>query len=187
MTSKGLRKFFRRRYRDVFATSITGTTAAQIRATREKRGWSQHELAEKAGMAQARISLLENPNYESPSLSTLKRVANALDVALVVRFTSFGKFFALVDSEEPGTLALPSFEEEFGTEADPIVTPREKVIDLTRMLGRDVHKGDPKDLSGLLSLSQQGAGSSPPQPKQGSLSIPALPQGSQPNPLSNAR
>jgi len=118
-------------------------------------------LAEKVGMAQARISLLENPNYENPSLSTLKRVANALDIALVVRFTSFGKFFALVDSEEPRTLALPSFEEEFGTEANPIVTPSRKVIDFPRMLHMNGQTGASKAPAALLSQPHQGSRSNP--------------------------
>ena len=118
MSFKHLRKFFRKRYRDVFGVSITGTTAAQIRAMREARHWSQEELAEKVGMGQARISLLENPNYENLSLNTLKRVANAFDVALVVRFAPFSKLLETLDSETSDTLAVPSFVEEFGTEDD---------------------------------------------------------------------
>ena len=131
MSFKNLRKFFRKRYRDVFGTSITGTTAAQIRAMREKKGWSQEELAKKLGMGQARISLLENPNYENLSLNTLKRVANAFDVGLVVRFVPFSKLIEMVDNETSDTLAVPSFENECGTEANPVTTPSEKEIDIT--------------------------------------------------------
>jgi transcriptional regulator with XRE-family HTH domain len=135
MTFRRLRKFFRRRYRDIFATSITGTTAAQIRSMREKEGWSQEELAQKTGMGQARISLLENPNYQNLSLKTLKRIANVFDVALVVRFEPFSRLFAIIDSETSKTLAVRSFVEEFGTEANPITTPAEKVVDLAKHLG----------------------------------------------------
>ncbi|MBV8358602.1 MAG: helix-turn-helix transcriptional regulator [Deltaproteobacteria bacterium] len=130
MRFKNLRKFFRKRYRDIFGTSITGTTAAQIRAMREKKGWSQQDLAKEAEMGQARISLLENPNYQTLSLNTLKRIANVFDVALVVRFVPFSKLFAMLDNETEETLAVPSFEEEFGTEANPIVTPCAKVSGL---------------------------------------------------------
>lgn len=134
MSFSNLRKFFRRQYRDVFGTSITGTTAAQIRAMRESRGWNQQELADKAGMGQARISLLENPNYDKLSLKTLKRIANAFDVALIVRFAPFSKLLEILRSETAESLDVPGFEDEFGTEANPIITPRHKVIDLTERL-----------------------------------------------------
>ena len=134
MGFKKLRKFFRKQYRNVFGTSITGTTAAQIRAMREKEGWNQQQLAEKAEMGQARISLLENPNYQNLSLNTLKRIANVFDVALVVRFVPFSKLFVMLDNETQETLAVPSFEDEFGTEANPITTPSEKIGDMAEYL-----------------------------------------------------
>jgi len=128
MSFRNLRKFFRKRYRDIFGTSITGTTAAQIRAMREKANWTQEELAKQADMGQARISLLENPNYQNLSLQTLKRIANVFDVALIVRFVPFSQLFLFIDNETTETLAVASFTEEFGSEAQPIVTPSEKVI-----------------------------------------------------------
>jgi transcriptional regulator with XRE-family HTH domain len=101
-----MNKLARKTYRDVFGTSITGTTAAQIRLMREQRGWSQQELAAKTGMGQARISLLENPNYQNLSLNTLKKVANAFDVALIVRFVSFAQLNQMLDDETEETLSL---------------------------------------------------------------------------------
>jgi transcriptional regulator with XRE-family HTH domain len=64
--------------------------ATQIKVLREQREWSQEELARHAEMKQARISLLENADYGSWSISTLKRLANAFDLALRVSFESFG-------------------------------------------------------------------------------------------------
>jgi len=130
MSFNGVRKFFRKRYRDVFGVSITGTTAAQIRAMREQRQWSQEELARRVGMGQARISLLENPNYENLSLNTLKRVANAFDVALVVRFVPFSKLIEMLDTETSESLAVPGFLEEFGTEDDSVATVSGKAAKL---------------------------------------------------------
>jgi transcriptional regulator with XRE-family HTH domain len=140
MSFRSFRKFFRKRYRDVFGTSITGTTAAQIYAMREQRGWSQEELAQKVGMGQARISLLESPNYENLSLKTLKRLANVFDVALVVRFAPFSQLLDMIDGETPETLAVPSFLNEFGTGEVPIVEPSAKVSDFDespKKYGRD--------------------------------------------------
>jgi transcriptional regulator with XRE-family HTH domain len=148
MSFRSLRKFFRKRYRDIFGTSITGTTAAQIRAMRERRNWSQAELAQKVGMGQARISLLENPNYENLSLKTLKRIANAFDVTLIVRFAPFSKLFATIDSETSATLAVPSFVDEFGTEEAPIVTSHKKVIDLEDRLRNMVRMGGKQQTAG---------------------------------------
>lgn len=124
MSSRKPRKFFRKQYREVFGTSITGTTSAQIRAMRERLRMSQQELAEEVGMGQARISLLENPNYQGLSLATLKRIANAFDVALVVRFEPFSKLFKIIDSETEASLAPRGFSEEFGSEAEPASAAR---------------------------------------------------------------
>jgi transcriptional regulator with XRE-family HTH domain len=149
MSFRSLRKFFRKRYRDIFGTSITGTTSAQIRAMREERKWSQEELAQRVGMGQARISLLENPNYENLSLNTFKRIANAFDVALIVRFAPFSKLFAIVDNETFETLAVPSFVDEFGTAEAPIVTPRAKVIDFEDRLRKMVRTGGNQEIGGV--------------------------------------
>ena len=176
MTFKRLRKFFRKRYRDIFATSITGTTAAQIHAMREKEGWSQEELAQKAGMGQARISLLENPNYQNLSLSTLKRIANVFDVALVVRFEPFSRLFAIIDNETSKTLAVPSFVEEFGTEATPITTPAEKISDMAQYQMLRTFQQGPTLETRTYEPPQQGSGADtmkdviPPAPT-GSLAV----------------
>src|SRR5689334_2869128 len=64
--------------------------ATQLKVLREQRGLSQQALAELADMKQTRISLLENVNYGSWSIQTLRRIAHALDVALNVSFEEVG-------------------------------------------------------------------------------------------------
>ena len=84
----------------------------QIRALRESRNWTQKELADRAGKSQAVISRLENPAYASFTLKTLLELAEALDVALLVKYVSYNRFlneFKNLDSE---SLAPVSFEEE---------------------------------------------------------------------------
>lgn len=85
-----------RAYRALFVeTQIETLIPFQIRAMRERRGWTQRELAEHANMAQARISVLENPSYEGAvNVKTLVKLAAAFDVALVVRFARFGELAA---------------------------------------------------------------------------------------------
>ena len=75
------------RYRDAFVSEHIDTGIPfQIRAIRKQRKWTQKELADNAGMLQERISVAENPNYAKFNLKTLKKIASAFGVALVVRF-----------------------------------------------------------------------------------------------------
>ncbi|HEY2815855.1 MAG TPA: helix-turn-helix transcriptional regulator [Casimicrobiaceae bacterium] len=64
--------------------------ATQIKVIREQREWSQEQLANETGMKQARISVLENVDYSSWSVSTLRRFARAFDLVLRVTFEEFG-------------------------------------------------------------------------------------------------
>ncbi len=77
-------------YRDLYVEEhIDQGLAFQIRATRDERGWTQAQLASLIGSRQSAISKLEDPDYGRPSLTTLKKLASAFDVALVVRFVPF--------------------------------------------------------------------------------------------------
>jgi transcriptional regulator with XRE-family HTH domain len=86
------KKLTKKEYRDSYvAAHISNTVASQIFMLREARGWTQKELAQKAGMKQSRISALEDPNYENIEVGTLKRLASAFDVALTARFIPFSE------------------------------------------------------------------------------------------------
>ena len=96
--------------RDAYMSSgIDVGVAFQIRALREQREWNQTQLAEEAGMHQERISSLENPSH-SPTLSTLKKLASAFDVALIVRFIPISELvkYELDLSSEYHLMKLPS-------------------------------------------------------------------------------
>lgn len=86
---------------------------------RDRENWSQEELAERVGMNQNAISRLENPFYGKATLTTLKRLAAAFDVGLVVRFVPFGELVDWVSSTprvntglSTEALSVPSFEAE---------------------------------------------------------------------------
>src|SRR4029079_16275249 len=104
-----LRKLFQDpEYRRSYAESFTNTLiAAQLKANRESRNLSQAELAELAGMKQSRISKIENVNYESWSIRTLRRIAQAMDLVLVVKLESFGNLLQDMESLDRPNLERP--------------------------------------------------------------------------------
>jgi transcriptional regulator with XRE-family HTH domain len=85
----------------------------QISALREQREWSQSKLGRSAGMAQERISILEDPNAATkPTLNTLLRIADAFDVGLDVKFIPYGTVLDRSTRTNIGELEVPSFEDE---------------------------------------------------------------------------
>lgn len=109
-------------YRDAFvAEHIATGIAFQIRAMRASRGWSQEELAERTGKKQETISQLENPDYGSYTLKTLKQLASAFDVALVVRFAPFSELVDYAASISQVDLEAPPFEHDWGLHRDASV------------------------------------------------------------------
>lgn len=53
----------------------------EVRAMREAKGWSQGELAERAGVTRATVNRIEMGRTRSIDLDTLEKLARALDVA----------------------------------------------------------------------------------------------------------
>ncbi len=101
-------------HRDAFVSAhIKEALSFQIRALRKQRKWTQKKLGEMAGFKQSKISDFENPNYPSDlSLDTVKRLASAFDVVLVVRFVSFGDQISWVSDLVPGSLEVVSFSDD---------------------------------------------------------------------------
>lgn len=102
-----------KKYRDAFvASQISVGLPFQIRALREQRGWKQSRLASETGMLQPRISAMESPGGTKYNLETLRRLASALDVALVVRFASLGELVDWSERFNPDTFTVPSFADD---------------------------------------------------------------------------
>lgn len=100
-------------YRREFVSEHVGVgLASQIQQLRQKRDWTQEELARRTNKAQETVSRWENPDYGRFSLSTLKEVAAAFDVALLVRFVPFGDLADWTIGLTPQRLAPKSFVEE---------------------------------------------------------------------------
>jgi transcriptional regulator with XRE-family HTH domain len=84
----------------------------QIKAIREARDWTQKELAEKSGKHQSVISQLETPGYGSLTLSTLRKLAAAYDVGLMVRFVSFSELARRASHLSDADMKIPSFSDD---------------------------------------------------------------------------
>lgn len=65
--------------------NIKRILADNIRLLRTKKRYSQEAVAELAGIGQNQISEIEN-EHSNPSLETIVRIANALNVELIELF-----------------------------------------------------------------------------------------------------
>lgn len=105
-----------RDYRSAFVSSrINNFLAFQIRALRQKKEWSQIELAKRLKTSQNAVSRMENPSYGKHSITTLKRLGEIFDVGVVVWFVPFSELIKKVANLSTENVIIPSFEEEFGT------------------------------------------------------------------------
>ena len=67
---------------------LNAEIARNIYDLRTKAGLSQRELAKRVGTSVSAICRLEDADYEGHSLSMLKRIAEALDKRVEIRFVS---------------------------------------------------------------------------------------------------
>jgi transcriptional regulator with XRE-family HTH domain len=100
-------------YRHTYANGLVDSKlATQLKVLREQRGWTQAQLAEKCGMQQARISVLEDVNYASWSISTLRRIGKAFDLWLDVEWKEFGELPRTWQNMSRETLERESFDDD---------------------------------------------------------------------------
>lgn len=106
------REFEDRAYRIAYADSqLDSNIATQLKIVRDQRGHSQSDLAAIAEMHQSRISVMEDVNYSSWSISTLKRLAAALDCALQVRLVPYEAVIDNATSMTASRLLVPTLED----------------------------------------------------------------------------
>lgn len=134
-----------KQYRDLFVENeIAVGIPFQIRAMREKKNWTQGELGKRTNKRQSVISQLENPDYVKFTLNTLKSLASAFDVALMVRFVPFSEIISRAANLSEEDVAVPSFSEDTGL--SPIRTAS-TLITMTESVG--------SLFSGLLQQSKE--------------------------------
>lgn len=103
--------------------------ATQIRVLRDQRKWSQSELGERAGMRQSRISTLEEPDYGSSSINTLRRLASAFDLRLIVSFEEWNTLLHDVEHASPQELSRRSFDDDPVLHGNVEATPPRPSLD----------------------------------------------------------
>lgn len=107
-----LDEFKDKEYREDYTKDhLYGILATQLKVLREQRGLKQFQLADKAGMAQNRISVLEDVNYQRWTVSTLIRLAQAMDLRIRISFEEYGTFFE-DDDYNRESLQRRSFEDD---------------------------------------------------------------------------
>ena len=103
-------------YRSAYVDAmVSNSIAFQIRAMRQKRGLSQQQLANLLQTTQNAVSRIENPDYGRASVATLKSVARAFDVALLVKFVSFGELAHVFLHISRGNRVLHDLRKRFET------------------------------------------------------------------------
>lgn len=91
LVNKIKNSFISKEYRHAYVDEFLNLSiATQIKVLREQRKWGQKKLSDEVGMKQPRISVMENVNYSSWSINTLRKLAMAFDLTLRVSFESFG-------------------------------------------------------------------------------------------------
>lgn len=94
-----------KRRRRFIANQIKNGFAFQVRALRKARDLTQQQLASDADTTQALISRLEKSGAGNMSVKTLQKIADAFDVALVVRFEPIDRLLDWVNDLSPSAMA----------------------------------------------------------------------------------
>jgi transcriptional regulator with XRE-family HTH domain len=108
-------KFNDKAYRDAFvAEQIFSRLPLKIRCLREDQELTQGQLGKLAGMAQTWVSKLEDPNYGKLTISTLLKLASALDVGLQIDFVPYSKILGDALRINAAALSVPNFVDDVG-------------------------------------------------------------------------
>ena len=85
-------EFTDKEYAHVYMQSQLNTRiAAQVHALRKSRGLTQEQLSLLSGLKQEQISKIENQDFDSLTMSTLRKLSVAFDVNLNIEFNSFSE------------------------------------------------------------------------------------------------
>lgn len=104
-----MKRLERREYRHKFVNGFQDNKlSAHITAMREERDLRQEQLGEVVGMRQSQISRFEAGDYSSWTVRSLRRLAEAFDVALQIDFVSFDHALSLIKNASRSNLTPKS-------------------------------------------------------------------------------
>jgi len=163
-----LNKDYRHSYADEF---LNETIATQIKTLREQHEWRQVDLAREAGMPQSMVARLENVNYSSWSINTLRKLARAFDVRLRVTFETFGSIIHEFESFSRQSLRRDHFDIDpvFQRPVGPHPERTEaKIFETPGRFGNAIPSAPEQALAGRRTPGWWGAGggAAPPAPRQ---------------------
>ena len=78
--------------------------ARSIIEQRLRKKMTQGEIAQKAGIPQSTVSRVEGLTHGLPKLSTLKKIANALDAKLIIKLQPKDSYILSAKEEKPLTI-----------------------------------------------------------------------------------
>ncbi|MBI1792518.1 MAG: helix-turn-helix transcriptional regulator [Acidobacteria bacterium] len=90
---------------------------------KSRAGWTQETLAQRANMLQPRISALMTPGKARPNIETLRRIAEAFDCGLMVRFVPFSELARWSEEFDPDSFCVPAFDQDSGVAGRKPTTP----------------------------------------------------------------
>ena len=116
-------------YREAFVSEHIDTGVPfQLKALRNQREWTQVDFEKHTGITQPEISRYENVNYSKFTLATLKKLASAFDIGLMVRFVSFSELTEWELNLKPESLEAESFDKESYFKEKSEVLPTDEPI-----------------------------------------------------------
>jgi transcriptional regulator with XRE-family HTH domain len=123
------KEFLDEEFRNVYADdSLNAHIGTQIKVLREQQKMTQSELAEKTGMAQPRIAVLEDVNYSSWSINTLRRLARAFGLRLSVSFETFSGLIPELETFGRPVLERTRFEDDAFFHEVPAVAAESNLV-----------------------------------------------------------
>ena len=134
--------------------------ALQIRSLRGDA--SQEEMEKRTGIKQQAISRLENPYYGKATLTTLKKIAAACDVGLIVEFVPYSELINRVSGTpyvehgyRPENMNVSTFDEE--ERGGTFESPTERLTQAIWLI--NVFRGISRELAG--PPDDEGLGNGP--------------------------
>ena len=86
--------------------------ARSIIEQRLRKKMTQGEIAQKAGIPQSTVSRIEGLTHGLPKLSTLKKIANALDAKLIIKLQPKDSYIIPAKEEKP--LSIGEAKKHYG-------------------------------------------------------------------------